>query len=165
VSRIVSVNRRAGSQSEASEAALDAIIRSLRCERASALLLDEAGIMRFAASRGLSDTYRRAVEGRFRWTRDAKDPQPLCIEDIETAELSRPLKNTVRAEGIGALAFMPLVANGELIGKFITYCRAPHGFSAGEVDLAVTLPASSASAWGRKRTDEGLRETQRQLVS
>jgi len=39
------------------EAALDAITRALRCERASILLFDDAGIMRFAAWRDLSDDY------------------------------------------------------------------------------------------------------------
>jgi PAS domain S-box-containing protein len=37
--------------------ALDAIARALGCRRASILLLDDAGIMRFAAWRGLSDDY------------------------------------------------------------------------------------------------------------
>ena len=36
-------------------------------------------------------------------------------------------------------AFVPLVANDELIGKFITYYDAPHVFSEAEIDLAVTI--------------------------
>src|SRR5262245_50547834 len=130
---------RAGSQDDICEAALDAIIRALRCERASILLFDDAGIMRFAASRGLSDAYQRAVEGHSPWTRDVKDPQPLCVENVETPDFPESLKTTVRAEGIGALAFIPLVANGGLVGKFMTYYRAPHVFGAAEVDLAVTI--------------------------
>jgi PAS domain S-box-containing protein len=156
---------RAGSQSDICEAALDAIIGALRCERASVLLFTDAGIMRFAASRGLSDAYRRAVEGHSPWTRDVKDPQPLCIEDIEAAELPESLKNTVRAEGIGALAFIPLAANGELIGKFMTYYKAPHVFSAAELDLAVTIARQLGFSLERRRADEELRKTQRQLAS
>jgi PAS domain S-box-containing protein len=156
---------RAGSQNDICEAALDAIMRALRCERASILLFDDAGIMRFAASRGLSETYRRAVEGHSPWTRDAKDPEPLCMEDVETAELPDSLKNTVRAEGIGALAFIPLVANGELIGKFMTYYRAPHVFSAAELDLAVTIARQLGFGLERQRAEEALRETRRQLAS
>jgi len=156
---------RAGSQSDICEAALDAIIRALRCERASILLFDDTGIMRFAASRGLSDTYRRAVEGHSPWTRDVKDPQPLCVENVETADFPESLKNTVGAEGIGALAFIPLVANGELIGKFMTYYEAPHVFSAAEVDLAVTIARQLGFGLERRRAEEELRKTQRQLVS
>ena len=156
---------RAGSQADICEAALDAIIRALRCERASILLFDDAGIMRFAASRGLSETYRRAVEGHSPWTRDVKDPQPLCVESVETADFPESLKNTVRAEGIEALAFIPLVANGGLVGKFMTYYEAPHVFSAAEVDLAVTIARQLGFSLERRRADEELRKTQRQLAS
>jgi PAS domain S-box-containing protein len=156
---------RAGSQDEISEAALDAIIRALRCERASILLFDDVGIMRFAASRGLSETYRRAVEGHSPWTRDVKDPQPLCVENVETADFPESLKKTVRAEGIGALAFVPLVADGELVGKFMTYYEGPHIFSAAEVDLAVTIARQLGFSLERRRADKELRKTQRQLVS
>src|ERR1700742_722075 len=44
----------ARSASQVHEAALDAILRALRCDRASILLADESGMMRFAAARGLS---------------------------------------------------------------------------------------------------------------
>jgi GAF domain-containing protein len=54
---------RAGSAEDVYEAALDAITRALGCERASILLFDDAGVMKFVAWRGLSDRYRRAVEG------------------------------------------------------------------------------------------------------
>jgi GAF domain-containing protein len=40
------------------EAALTAITQALRCDRASILLCDHAGIMRFVAWRGLSEEYR-----------------------------------------------------------------------------------------------------------
>ena len=59
---------RAGSVEDVYEAALAAIIRALGCDRASILLFDWAGIMKFVASRGLSDRYRQAVEGHSPWT-------------------------------------------------------------------------------------------------
>ena len=45
----------------------------------------------------------------------------------------------MKAESIGALAFIPLMAKGELVGKFMTYYKAPHAFSDTEIDLAVTI--------------------------
>jgi hypothetical protein len=50
--------QRATSFADIHEAALDAIIRALRCQRASILLGDEAGKMRFVAWHGLSADYR-----------------------------------------------------------------------------------------------------------
>src|SRR5262249_8831540 len=78
---------RAGSESDIHEAALDAIVRALGCERASILLFDAAGTMKFVASRGLSDNYRCAVEGHSPWTRATKDPQSISIGDIDAADL------------------------------------------------------------------------------
>ena len=91
---------RARTRGDACDAALDAISEALGCERASILIFDDSGVMRFIAWRGLSDDYRRAVEGHSPWTRDTKDPQPICVEN-EKADLPETLKATVKAEGIG----------------------------------------------------------------
>ena len=130
---------RADNRQAVYDAALDAIDGALGCERSAILLFDELGVMRFVAWRGLSDGYRRAVDGHSPWTRDAKDPEPICIEDVGSADLPDPLKATVKVEGIGALAFIPLMAKGELIGKFTTYYKAPHVFSDTENGLAVNI--------------------------
>ena len=44
------------------DAALNALREGLGVERSSILLFDDGGVMRFVASRGLSDAYRHAVE-------------------------------------------------------------------------------------------------------
>ena len=100
---------RARSLGDACDAALDAIGEALGCERASILLFDDSGSMRFIAWRGLSDGYRRAVDGHSPWTRDTKDPSPICIENIDNADLDDALRATIKAEGIRALAFVPLL--------------------------------------------------------
>jgi GAF domain-containing protein len=133
---------------------LDAIIDALHCNRASILLFDDCGVMRFVASRGLSDAYRRAVEGHSPWTRRVKDPQPLCIPDVEAADFPDELKATVKAEGIAALAFIPVVAAGELIGKFMAYYDAPHVFSSSEIALAVTIARQLGFSIERIRADQ-----------
>ena len=95
--------------------------------------------MRFVAWRNLSDDYRRAVDGHSPWTRDTKDPQSICVEDVASADLPDSLKATVTAEGIGALAFIPLTVKGALVGKFMTYYDAPHVFADTEINLAITI--------------------------
>ncbi|MEW6633685.1 MAG: PAS domain-containing protein, partial [Pseudomonadota bacterium] len=79
------------------EAALDAIQRGLRCQRASILLL-EGGIMKFVAWRGLSDPYRAAVEGHSPWSSADRDPQPISMSDVEEAELPNSLRQAIRTE-------------------------------------------------------------------
>jgi PAS domain S-box-containing protein len=151
---------RAGSVEEIYEAALDAIVRALGCERASILLFDDAGVMRFVAWRGLSDAYRTAVEGHSPWTRDVRDPEPITVDDIDEAELDDALKNTVRAEGIGALAFIPLTAQGELVGKFMTYYGDRHAFAGAEIDLAVTIARQLGFSLERLRAEDARRKAE-----
>lgn len=144
---------RAASLSSVCDAALDAIQRALGCERASILLFDESGLMKFVAWRGLSDAYRRAVEGHSPWTRDVKEPQPVCVSDIETADIAEHLKATVRLEGVTALAFIPLVVNGELVGKFMTYYEAPHVFKDAEINLSMTIARQLGFSLERLRAE------------
>ncbi|HWB45231.1 MAG TPA: PAS domain S-box protein [Hyphomicrobiaceae bacterium] len=149
---------RAASQREACEAALDAISRALGCDRAAILTFDDAGVMRFIAWRGLSDGYRAAVEGHSPWTRDTKEPETIRVPDVEASDLSDELKATITAEGIGALAFIPIVVHGELVGKFMTYYSRPHLYVQQEVNLALTIARQVGFALERLRAE---RERQR----
>jgi PAS domain S-box-containing protein len=156
---------RAASLQEIYDAALKAICQVLGCERASILLFDDAGVMRFVAWIGLSEQYRRAIEGHSPWTRKVRDPQPICIADVDASDLAGSLKATVKAEGITATAFFPLLIDGELVGKFMAYYAAPHTFDQIEINLAVTIARQLGFSLERRRAEEALRETQRQLVS
>jgi PAS domain S-box-containing protein len=154
---------RAESPSDVYDSALDAILRTLRCQRVSILLFDESQVMRFVAWRSLSDAYRESVEGHSPWTPDTKDPQPICIDDVERADIAESLKAAVKAEGIGALAFIPLVASGAVIGKFMAYYDAPHAFTDAEVDLAVTIARQLGFSLQRMRAEQAHRRTEEEL--
>jgi PAS domain S-box-containing protein len=156
---------RAGSRSDIFGAALNAIARALQCDRASILLFDHSGDMRFVAWHGLSDGYRRAVEGHSPWARNAKDPQPICVENVDESDLPDTLKAIVRAEGIGACAFVPLVARDEVIGKFMTYYNAPHTFSSAEIALAVTIARQVGFGIERMGAEEALRASKEHLAA
>jgi len=81
------------------DAALDAISEGLGCDKCSILLFDADGVMRFVAWRGLSDHYRRALEGHTPWTPDTIDPLPIFVDDIEQATEPDLVKQTILAEG------------------------------------------------------------------
>src|SRR5688572_2545061 len=66
---------RAESNHDAFEAGLDAIRDGLGCKRASMLLFDETGVMRFVAWRGLSESYRKALEGHSPWKVGERNPE------------------------------------------------------------------------------------------
>jgi PAS domain S-box-containing protein len=129
---------RAQSSEEVFEAALDAITQSLGA-RASILLFDNTGVIRFAAWRGLSDGYRKAVDGHSPWKAGTPDPDPIYVRDILETKESDWLKDRIVSEKIRGLAFIPLVAKGRTIGKFMTYYPDPHDFTSQECDLALTI--------------------------
>jgi PAS domain S-box-containing protein len=138
------------------DAALDAITRALGCERASILLFDQTGTMRFAAWRGLSDEYRGAVEGHSPWAKDEPDPKPVCIDDVASADLPDELKLTIARERIGAIAFIPLINDGRLAGKFMAYYGGPHEFCEPEIEVALAIARLLGFSQSRL-ADEGAR--------
>jgi len=142
---------RAEREEDVSNAALDAIIGGLQCDRASILLFDDAGVMQFIASRGLSAEYRQAVTGHTPWKPGEPQPEPVHVDDIAAADLTDELKATIAGEGIGALAFIPLVADGGVIGKFMAYHDAPHAFTREELDLGLTIARHLGFAIERER--------------
>src|SRR5262249_23219459 len=88
------------------EAALDTMVSILQCRRASILLFDQTGVMRFVAWRGLSNAYRTAVEGHSPWNPGQSDPDVIPIEDVSFAGLDTSLASVLKEEGIQALCFV-----------------------------------------------------------
>src|SRR5438094_3238184 len=119
--------------------ALTALMSSVMPDRASVLSFDDAGVMRFRAWRHLSEKYRAAVEGHSPWPRDATNPESVVIPDALADDTLAAFHPLFRAEGLGALAFIPLVAEGKLLGKFMLYYDKPHDFSTDELKLSQTI--------------------------
>ncbi len=117
--------------------------------------------MRFVAWRGLSDTYRQAVDGHSPWARDEIDPRPITVPDVAAAEMDDSLKVVVRNEGIGALGFIPLITGGKLTGKFMTYYDTSHVFGDEELGLSQTIARQLALSIDRRRANE----TEKMLVA
>ncbi len=145
--------------------ALDALLEATGADRASVLLSDDEGVMRFRAWRGLSDEYRAFTEGHSPWAADETDPQPVLVEDVVTAGFEAELERVVLEEGIAALAFVPLVRRDRLLGKFMLYRDAPHVWSEREILLARTIANHLASVTERTRAQQELHESREQLAT
>lgn len=152
---VARVNR-AEALPEIFDAALDAMGRCIEPDRAAILLNDAGGSMRFVATRGLSEGYQRAVSGHSPWLPSDPQPQIVWIDDIATATLSSELKEAIVAEGMHALAFVPLTFEKRLLGKFMIYFDAPHTFSAQELRPVETIARQVAFAIERQRDAEAL---------
>ena len=89
-----------------------------------------------------------------------KDPELICIPDVNSADLPSDLRSVVKAEGIKALAFIPLLARGRLIGKFKTYHVAPRKFGDAEKDLSITIARQPGFSIERMRSEEDRRRAE-----
>jgi PAS domain-containing protein len=154
--------QRTGSLAELCDAALDAIISALGCNRASILLFDSQQVMRFVAWRGLSEQYRAAVDGHSPWQPGQLAPDPICVSDTSDRQIES-YRAVIEREGIKALAFFPLVADGRLIGKFMTYYDRPHVLSDDEIRLALNIARQLAFGVVRRQAEEQRRASERSL--
>lgn len=144
-----------------SRQATDIFDEALRClrdtlgaERSSILLFDEAGVARFRAWCGLSDAYRRAVDGHSPWRPEESDASPILVADVREDASVREYRETFEAEGVRALGFFPLKYGGGVLGKFMVYYGEPHHFSEAEVDVAQNIAQHLALAAGRLQAED-----------
>ncbi len=144
---------RASSDEDIYIAAIDALSQSLDVSRAAILLFDADGVMRFKAWRHLSAAYRDVVEGHSPWTPDSPDPQTIVVPDVTTDPSLDGYRAAFAAEGIGALAFIPLVSMGRVIGKFMLYHDAPRALADDERQLAEMIAVQIAFALERSRAE------------
>ncbi|HWC46889.1 MAG TPA: PAS domain S-box protein, partial [Casimicrobiaceae bacterium] len=160
VHRMTDTVTHAAAIEEIYDVALDELQHTVHASRASILLYDDDGVMRFKAWRGLSDEYRRAVEGHSPWSPDEPDPQPVLVPDVQADPHLTSLLPVLAAEGIRAVGFIPLVAAGRLHGKFMIYFDAPHVVQPAELRLAQSIAGHIAFAIARRRSDTALRESE-----
>ncbi|HEU4508875.1 MAG TPA: ATP-binding protein [Pyrinomonadaceae bacterium] len=161
--RFVDRLHRAESEAMVYEAALESILNGLQCDRTSILLFNEAGVMKFVASRGLSDEYICAVQGHSPWQPDDSNAQPISISDIATADLDEHLRAVIEKEGIQALNFIPLITDRKLIGKFMFYYNTPHVCSSEEIELGVNIGRQLAFSIARTKTAAALKDNEERL--
>jgi PAS domain S-box-containing protein len=154
---------RAGSLTEAAEAALDTICRVMGCNKAAVLRFDAAGVMRFVAWRGLSPAYRAVAEGHTPWAAGATQASPTVLTDLSA--LGDPaLQAAAREEGVAALAFIPIWSDGQVVGKFMVYYPQPRGLNDEELALASFITRQLGFCLERLSTDERLRR-ERELLA
>jgi signal transduction histidine kinase/CheY-like chemotaxis protein len=145
---------------EICEIALRALADGLTLDRSAILLCDADGIMRFAAWRGLSDSYRAAVEGHSPWRPDTPNPEPVVVPDVTLEPTLTAFLPTIRAEGIAAMAFIPLISLDRVIGKFMLYYDEPHTLGTDELQLVSLIAWQVAFAVERTRAEAQARTSE-----
>jgi signal transduction histidine kinase len=149
--QLVNAMSRAKGKDEILGIALDTVQAALSIERIAVLTFDAEGVMRFDAWRGISEDYRKAVEGHSPWSPADLDPVPIGVTDIEESAELRPFLDAFRAERVRALAFVPLIHNRHAVGKIMIYSGEPRHFSEHELQVVLTVAEHVAQALARER--------------
>lgn len=138
------------------EVAMSGLEQVLHVSRSAILRLDRSGTMRIQAWRNLSAAHRNALNGQLPQVIDAQNPQPVLIPDLAESRLVQSL-HVAQEEGVRAIGYFPLVAQNNLLGKFIVYYDFVHPFSEAEVQWAQTIAGHVAHALQRKQAETKLR--------
>jgi PAS domain S-box-containing protein len=140
--------------------AIDGITKVMGTERASILLLDPDGVVRFKAWKGISSEYREAVSGHFPWEQDNVSAEPILVTDVRKAEFTKEVQQALIKEKIHACVFFPLTGTDKLLGKFMTYYPQPRTFTQDEIHLARMLADSLSAAIERVKSREALQKSE-----
>jgi len=136
VRKLIEQVARAASLPDVYACALTTLEETLGVSRSSCQVVDEQGVTRFVAWRGLSDRYRAAIEGHSPWRADDPYPAPILVTDVLEDLRMESYRPLLAHEGIRSLAFIPLCFADRLLGKFMLYYAEPHEFSDEEVAVA-----------------------------
>ena len=153
---------RADEPGEIYRSAVEGLVRVVAADRASVMTFDADGVMRYKAWKGISDRHRATMERpiSINWRRGARNVQAVTVADVTQDPSLLPLLPAFANEGIRALALIPLLGNGGLIGKFVLYYNAPHEFLTEELQLAQTIATHVAFAAERHLAEAALRESE-----
>jgi signal transduction histidine kinase/DNA-binding response OmpR family regulator len=143
----------------------------LDVERASLMLLDEKeGVMRIAASRGLSDEVARGVrlkvgEGIAGWV--AREGKPILVKDVESdPRIHKGLESVSSGSFISApiVLSIPILIREKVLGVInVTNRRSGASFDEEDMAFLFSMAGQAAVAIERARQFEDLQEAYREL--
>jgi hypothetical protein len=139
------------------QAAVDTLLEAVPGRRCSMLLFDAEGVMRFRAWRGISEGYRRAVDGHTPWRPGDRGAKAFVVEDVATAEDLGAVRADILGEGIRSAAFVPLTSHGGVIGKFMIYGAESGPWDGEDLRLAELIADHSALAVERIQAEQSLK--------
>ena len=156
--------QRAGLLGEVYEAALDALVQALDCDRAAILLFDAAGVMRFVAWRGLSQAQRDVVEQHASSQPGERDAiRPIGLAGLAQAEPAQDLLAALAVQGIQSAVFVPLLSEERLVGKLMVFHDAQHALTNDEFGVALTIGNQVGFGLQRIRAESERRDAEKRL--
>jgi signal transduction histidine kinase len=116
----------------------------------------EGAEWRIRAFAGVSETFAAQAVSTYRAAPvvPVEDTGPLVFEDVRAAAALDERLPAYEREGIRAIASIPLLIAGHGTGSLVLYYRAPHQFTAPELETACALGRTAAAVLtARERAD------------
>ncbi|HSH45242.1 MAG TPA: GAF domain-containing protein, partial [Longimicrobiales bacterium] len=135
------------------EEAAQGLRRAVAADRSALLIADDRGVLRCKARHGIPDHCLETLEDHSPWPRGTRDPRPLVVEDLTDDHQIGEAAPAFLSEGVRALAFIPLLHRGRLLGNFMIGHDAPRQFTSAELRLAEAIAGHLAFAIWRSRSD------------
>jgi len=155
----------ARSTEEIAESSLRHLLQLLDCVQASVLAFDlEANEVTFLAAHSKSETHldrgwRGPIETDWLWmVEKLAQGQPYALEDLQDVPASSPLVETLQTEGVQARVYVPLVAQGMLIGSLNLGMADPGPLTSEEIEMARELADQLAVAIQQSRLHERVQQ-------
>jgi PAS domain S-box-containing protein len=139
------------------------LMRVLNTDKAAISIFDPDGSMMFQVGKGLSGKFRRSLAFYSPWSSLNIDPQPVLFPDVTVALDLGEMQAKMLNEGIGACAWIPLVSQGEVFGRFGIYYDQKRKFDEEEIHLAETLADYIVFAIERKQAESALQRSQLEI--
>ncbi|MEQ1832761.1 MAG: ATP-binding protein [Candidatus Eisenbacteria bacterium] len=136
--------------------AIEALLEASPGCRCSLLLFDREGVIRFRAWHGISDGYRKAVEGHCPWKPGENGARPIVLPDVRDDDSMPGFATVFAAERIRSLAFVPLEGRDGVMGKFMIYGEHPGDPIGANMALACNIADHVAIAVERCRLEARL---------
>lgn len=152
---------RAHALEEIYDSAIEALLTAVAADRASILTFETEDKMHFRAWRGLSDEYRRAVDGHSPWQRSEQNATSIEVTDVFADATWAAYRPIFEKEGIRSLAFVPITFEGKLLGKFMVYYNQVHEYTSEEIRMAEAVATQIAVVVQRRQSEEALRRSEK----
>jgi PAS domain S-box-containing protein len=155
----------ARSTEEIAASSLRHLLQFLDCVQASVLAFDlEANEVTFLAAHSKGETrmdrgWRGPIEAGWLWmVEKLAQGQPYMVEDLQDAPASSPLVETLQTEGVQARVYVPLVAQGMLIGSLNLGMADPGPLTPEEIEMTRELADQLAVAIQQSRLHERVQQ-------
>jgi signal transduction histidine kinase/PAS domain-containing protein len=119
----------------------------------AALLIRDDGLLRVAAAYGVGEALGESIDGFAPWDSAERDPEPVVVSDLRGDPRVSTVRRALLAEGVEAVACLPLLHRSRLIGEILLFRGPGQGFPTEDIQYSRAVADQLAFAISRSRSD------------